>query len=209
MILAKAKGFFSVVSLILVNLIPAYGVLYLHWELFYILFLYWLESAIVGFYTVLKILKAQGKGPSNFEINDKPAEEYSKTFVVFFFIMHYGIFMAVHVGFLFVLFKPKVFYPHEILAAFIFLFISHGVSFVFNFLGDKEYQKTSVGQQMMQPYARILVMHITVLLGGLAAKTIGAPPVALISLVVLKTAIDLSAHIMEHKKFQVSLEAKT
>jgi hypothetical protein len=203
--LAKIKDSPSLISLIFVNLIPVYGVLCLHWELFYILFLYWLESAIVGFFTILKIIKAEGKGPSNFQINNESAKQYSKGFVVCFFIIHYGIFMAAHGVFIFVLFKPKVFYPQDVLLAFIFLFISHGISYIFNFLGKGEYKETSFTQQMMQPYGRILVMHITVILAGFAiVKFSIAGPIALVVMVMLKTGIDLGAHLAEHKKFQAS-----
>jgi hypothetical protein len=204
MSLLKIKNL-SVISLVLVNLVPLAGVLFWKWQLFSILFLYWLESAIVGFYTVLRMLKAEGKGPSNFEINDRPAEEYSRAFVIGFFIMHYGIFMAVHRMFLFAFFGPARMSHKEIAIAFLFLLLSHGISYVFNFLGKQEYKRLSLGQLMMQPYARIFVMHFTVLLGGFAIKSLGAPPVALVVMILGKTTIDLCAHLREHQKAEAPL----
>ena len=45
----------SAVFLIAVNTVPLVGVLIFDWRLFSIVFLYWIENSIVGFFNVLKI----------------------------------------------------------------------------------------------------------------------------------------------------------
>jgi hypothetical protein len=43
-------------------------------------------------------------------------------------------------------------------------------------------------------------VHVTILAGGFLADSLGAPLAALILLVLLKTVIDLLAHLREHRK---------
>ena len=45
----------TVLFLIAVNLIPLFGVLFFGWSLFSIMFLYWIENGIIGFFNILKI----------------------------------------------------------------------------------------------------------------------------------------------------------
>jgi hypothetical protein len=44
----------TVLFLIAVNLIPLFGVLFFGWSLFSIMFLYWIENGIIGFFNILK-----------------------------------------------------------------------------------------------------------------------------------------------------------
>ena len=44
---------------------------------------------------------------------------------------------------------------------------------------------------MMQPYARLVVLHLAVLFGGWIVLTLGSPLLALLVLVALKTAADV------------------
>ena len=53
----------AVVALIVANAIPLFGALFLGWNVWLILIVYWLENGIVGFFNVLKILRAEGPDP--------------------------------------------------------------------------------------------------------------------------------------------------
>ena len=44
-----------VISLLIANAIPLWGVIFLGWDAFYIVLLYWTENLIIGFYNVLKM----------------------------------------------------------------------------------------------------------------------------------------------------------
>jgi hypothetical protein len=79
------------------------------------------------------------------------------------------------------------------------LFISHGASFLFNFIGRGEYLTRSPAQQMAAPYSRVIVLHLTIIFGGMVVAFLGAPIGALLVLVGLKTAFDLSLHLKEHR----------
>ncbi len=77
----------SVVALIAANALPLYGVALLKWNAAAIVLLYWAENLVIGFYNILKIALAPVK---------KPVEHFGKLFVIPFFMVHYGGFMAVH-----------------------------------------------------------------------------------------------------------------
>jgi hypothetical protein len=78
------------------------------------------------------------------------------------------------------------------------LFISHGISFFDNFLGRREYIGASMTQLMTAPYGRIVVMQLALIFGGWIVLLLKNPVPALALLVILKTALDFSAHRKEH-----------
>ena len=53
---------------------------------------------------------------------------------------------------------------------------------------------------MNAPYGRLIVLHLTIIVGGLAIATTGAPSAAVLILVLLKTALDLGLHLAEHRE---------
>ena len=97
----------SSLVLILVNLIPLLGVLFFSWDIFTVIILYWMESAVIGFFNILKMQK----------INN-----YKFTPLVPFFIMHYVIFMFVHLFFILQLFQPNLELASGQVAAFVIVF---------------------------------------------------------------------------------------
>lgn len=182
----------SAIALIAANLLPVAGVLVSGWDLTAVVVLYWAESAVIGFYTILRMCVVSKLGAF---------------FAIPFFLGHFGGFMAAHFAFIYGLFIHRggglpdtgaleelsgIFGPlWPALAA---LVVSHGISFVFNFLRDREYEGSSTSQLMAVPYQRIFVMHITVLLGGWIVLALGTPAPALVVLIAMKTGVDLRAH---------------
>ena len=49
--------------------------------------------------------------------------------------------------------------------------------------------------EMAGPYRRIVIMHVTIIIGGGLSLALGTPVIALMLLILLKTAVDLRAHI--------------
>ncbi len=192
----------STLALVAANCVPLVGVIFLRWDLLLVMAAYWLENVVVGFYNVLRMLIAA-----------QPRRRPEKIFGVVFFALHYGGFTVGHGVFIFALFGPET--PPgaglgigELLAArqaallvvLGGLFASHGVSFVANYLLKKEYLRAGVGRLLFGPYARIVVLHVTVVLGGGLITLTRLPQAALCLLVALKTALDLFAHRREHRK---------
>jgi hypothetical protein len=197
----------SVVALLLANLAPVFGVLFLHWEVFPLMFLFWSENVIVGAFNVLKMLFA---APEN------PLAWAGKMFLIPFFCVHYGMFTLVHGIFVVVLFgggmHPGAGFPgpgtfwrimqeNHLGWAILGLAVSRAISFATNYLGNGEYQRASLSQLMQQPYGRIVVLHLAILGGGFLMMALHSPAVGLLLLVALKIALDLRGHFAERKKF--------
>ena len=79
------------------------------------------------------------------------------------------------------------------------LFIGHGASFLFNYIGRREYLRVSAAGQMFAPYGRLVILHLTILLGAFAITFIGAPVARSRCSSALKTAMDLGFHLREHR----------
>lgn len=209
-----------VLALLTANAIPLFGVLFLGWDAFYIVLLYWSENVVIGFYNVLKMV---------FAAVPHPVAHLGKLFLIPFFIIHYGGFTAIHGFFVLALFHKdgqgppmdgmnwpcflvfvqmlfnviRYMYsiiPPQVRLAVLALFISHGISFVQNYLLKGEYITAKPDKLMGSPYGRVIVMHITILAGGFLTMAIGSPAPLLAVLVVLKTVLDVNLHNRAHKK---------
>jgi hypothetical protein len=209
------------ISLLVANTIPLWGVLFLGWDAFSIVLLYWAENLIIGFYNILKI--AFVKVP-------RFPGHIAKLFFIPFFIIHYGGFMGVHGIFILLLFKGSqeltstsgsapwpcflifvqlllgvikqmwLVMPNGMRLPLGIFLASHGVSFVHNFLIKGEYASTNPEKLMGQPYARIVVMHIAIIGGAFLAAAFKSPLPILIVLIALKTILDVKLHLREHGK---------
>jgi hypothetical protein len=80
------------------------------------------------------------------------------------------------------------------------LAISHGASFALNYIGRGEYRVTAPVQLMLAPYSRVVVLHLTIILGAMASALLGTPIGALVILVAMKTVLDLFFHLREHRR---------
>jgi len=181
----------STLALIVANLVPLAGVYLLGWDVGEIMLLYWAESGIIGFFNLLK-MAVVGR--------------WATLFYGPFFVGHYGAFMAVHLLFIYTFFVQGL--PGkgdialaEVAARFISLWpallalmVSHGISFFINFLGRREFAGSTVQKQMAEPYSRIMIMHLTIILGGFVVMGLGSSLPALVLLMVAKIGVDLRAH---------------
>jgi len=209
-----------VISLLIANALPVWGVMFLGWDAFYIVLLYWAENLVIGFYNVLKIA---------FAAVPNPIAHLGKLFLIPFFIIHYGGFTAIHGFFVLALFHKegqgpsmdgmnwpcflvfvqilfnvsKYMYsvvPTQVKLVVLALFLSHGVSFVQNYLLKGEYKTAKPEKLMGSPYGRVFVMHISIIAGGFLTMAVGSPAPLLVVLVILKTILDVNLHNREHKK---------
>jgi hypothetical protein len=196
-------------ALIAANVIPLFGAIFWGWRAFNIIFLYWAENFVVGFYTILKMAS----------VRCRRNQLFGKIFVIFFFTIHYGLFTAGHGFFIFFLFgvsevirlegaDPMLFWkeaatsvmsPH-MMGALLALFLSHGVSFVRNYLLKGELTAAHFWDPCFSVYRRVLVMHAAIIAGSFPTMILGSPLGLLVVLIVLKTAIDARSHLREHKK---------
>jgi hypothetical protein len=197
----------SAVALILANLIPLYGVALLGWRVFPVVLLFWFENVVVGFYNALKI---------GFARPGDVGRWIAKVFMIPFFLFHYGMFTFVHGIFVLALFGsgivdmdggPSVAWFRSALVAAgvtwaaVALFVSHGFSFAHNYIARGEYRRATLENLMKQPYSRVVVLHVVIIASGFLVMALGAPVLGLVLLVLLKTGVDVSAHLKERDKF--------
>lgn len=187
-----------VVSLIAANLIPIAGVIYLGWDAGAILVLYWLESVVIGVLNVPKILACR-------DAADAPLAGLLKSlYFTLFFSVHFGAFSFAHGVIITGLFGGQTVINGGVLqgplafAAASFA-LSHMFSMVYNFFLKKEYVGRSPQKQMFAPYRRVFIMHFVIIFAGGLIHRFDTPLFALVLLIALKSAIDLSAHLKEHK----------
>jgi len=203
----------SALALLLANAVPLLGVVFSHWTVFSVVLLYWCENVVVGAFNVLRMLCAQPRNAPLWA---------GKLFLIPFFMFHYGMFTFVHGIFVFTLFGGGLAHadrgltPHGLLDALrqanlgyavLALVASHGVSFFHNYLWGGEYSRVGLDRLMTRPYARVLVLHLTILGGGFLVLLLRSPLPALVVLIVLKTAIDLRAHLAERQHFGAAATA--
>lgn len=197
---ASARGA-SLAMVVLINLVPIVGVLLLDWSVWTVMLLFWIENALLGAVTVLRILLC---------MPDMRMVWLGKLFVVPFFIVHYGFFCAGHLVFLLVMFGPEgawssVGPPWEnvpliwhsisgergLLLATAVLAAGLLVRMLFEFVLSGQYRDANPQEEMMKPYGRIVVLHITIIISGVLVMGLGLPIVAVLVLVGLKLAVEL------------------
>ncbi|HUV39392.1 MAG TPA: DUF6498-containing protein [Planctomycetota bacterium] len=193
----------SLVALILANLLPLGGVIFAGWDAGTIVLLYWSENLILGFYTVLRMAFAKVGGLRR---------GAGRVFAIAFFCVHYGIFCQVHGFFVLMLVsmgrggtmgEPDFGVLPGILRRaiwpFLALAVSHGVSFVQNYLVRGEYVSANVMREMGRPYGRIVLLHVVIIFAAMPTVLLGSPMPLVVLLIIGKLAADLVLHARSHR----------
>ncbi len=213
----------SLIALLLSNFSIILFVLFFKATTMEILLIYWMESAIIGFYNVLKMAIAGWSSDSK----ENSINIVMKLFLIPFFIVHYGGFMVGHFIFIMVITSINTTgQPSSVLGNLLatlwiiaipvlILLISHGYSFVYNFLLNKEYKNANLQQLKGQPYSRVVVMHLVIILGVIIStvlmaffKNLTVQTGIVIFFIVAKTIADVKAHIKERKKMKVPMSSQ-
>lgn len=198
----KSKLSPPVISLVVANLVPVSVLLFWDLQLYPILILYWLESLVIGVFTILKMLC---------NTYPEPAKIIQKIVMIPFFMFHFGIFLCVHALILVKGFGPH--YAHLDSASEVFsvtsdrglvlalagLLCSHGLSFFWHYLRGREYQQVSLMKISSRPYPRVIFMQVFLIVGGLLIFQFGLKTVAILLLLFLKITVDLFSHLSEHR----------
>lgn len=187
---ARSKRW-SALALIAANLVPLIGVFVLGWSVTSILVVYWVESVIIGVLNIPRIFATNGSVSG-------------KLFISAFFSVHFGLFCFGHAVFLISLFEARPVFEQlrsggALLYTALGFFISHAISLAVRF-SRREFADKTPNDQLVAPYGRVMIMHATVLIGGYLMQRFGAPMMALIFLIALKTAVDYAAHRRETQK---------
>jgi hypothetical protein len=212
----------SSVILLAANLTPLIGVILWGWDAFLLLMLYWLETAVIAFWTIARIasMPRNALGNIHFEGSDKTAAPLA---LAAFFTLHAGIFMGVHFLFLWEMFSgdwPKKIhglrdFVDQIIVAsglwvpLIVLFAVRGIVMMFETVEPALRQRWRLAPRRPDPddlklspaetvlfglYVRIFVMQLTIILGAWFAIIVGTIG-AYVFLVAVKTAIDIALQV--------------
>jgi hypothetical protein len=188
----------GMVPIVALNLTPLIGVVWFGWDAGALLILYWAENVIVGVCTLVAMgwrsLRTLAGG-MGFVLSAP------------FFLVHYGLFCAVHGMFALAFARggltgasgPDPFddtlWPWIVQTGVLWgvagLALAQLLRLVAR-IASGEIGRTDADKLMFAPYGRIVVLHITLIGGAFAAQAMGQPLGFIILLVLLKTAFELA-----------------
>jgi len=186
--------------IIAANLIPVYGVLFEGWSAKEVFLVYCLETIIVGVFNLIKMGIVTAIRKTDIWYNGPSRSRQHGLFFMFFFLVHYGMFVVIQMGLFFGVSGMvkdgsinvfSFFYKwpqllgkgaYIMLAGFI---VSYGFNMVYNFILTGQYRTISLMQLMFQPYIRIFIQQITVILGSIFLS-FGAGAVFIIIFAIIK-----------------------
>jgi Family of unknown function (DUF6498) len=200
--------------LLVANAVPIVGVLFWHWDAFLLLVLYWMETAVIGFWTLWLIGKLPDRTIGGY------TEGKSTVHTIGFLTLHAGIFMTVHFVFLWALFagdwKSQIHNVIQFVGVIVIgqglwfpllvLFFARGVTPMLTVYGPDWYGRPMLVSGEVPPvpnpwqrggilyalYARIIVMQFAIIVSSFIVDVFPAGAVTpLILLIAIKTAVDL------------------
>ncbi|HMC98958.1 MAG TPA: DUF6498-containing protein [Ferruginibacter sp.] len=170
----------SDILLILINLFPVIGVWFLGWDAMRIFLVYAVETIIIGVFTVLKMaIVTIFVKPTDYWQSGGQRKLTSGWFFIFFFMLHYGIFVFVQTQIFFgvsdVIKSTSTWGNYAAIPGalgedgrlLLFVLIGyHVVQTYLSFIRTGEYRSIPMFKLMFQPYSRIIVQQFVVILGG-------------------------------------------
>jgi hypothetical protein len=192
-----------VIVAVAINLIPIVGVIFWGWSAFALIALYWLENIVIGVRNVLSMLASGALGGL--------AGIPGAIFFSAFFTVHYGMFCFGHGIFVMAMFGgvdgegfqgdsilDLAGAVRELMATQANLFIGFAsivlwqlVQFIL-FLVRGEAARTNPLDLMSAPYARIIVLHLTIIFGGFILLGLNQPVGGVVILALVKMAYDVA-----------------
>ncbi|MCC7400024.1 MAG: hypothetical protein IT214_00910 [Chitinophagaceae bacterium] len=191
--------------LIAANLLPVIGVWYFNWNPAEVFMVYALETIIIGFFTLIKMGIVTLVRKTDIWYNKGSTQLVSGLFFMLFFMVHYGMFVAIqtgmfitisgigkefHLGFFeFFLHWPSYF-KGDLLYMLLGFFISYGFNLYWNFIRPGIYRNVPMMLLMFQPYERIFVQQFIVILGSMFL-TFGAGKIFILIFAAVKIFVEV------------------
>ncbi len=195
---------FDVVLVLAFNALPVWGVLSGEWSIGALMLLFWIENLFAGLGVALRMLLLPG-----------PRVLHGMKFVMLpFFTVHYGLFVLVHGVFVHVMFVRGGPSPydqpgfHWAVAAALAVqgwqaWQAHRAYRPPHWTDEERAQAhvdpamarkqvLPLMQLMAEPYLRIGILHVVIIVGGMLALALGTPMASLLLLVALKTTYELA-----------------
>jgi len=177
------------------NLLSLTLALIMGWDPVLMLFLFWMENVIIGLWQIPRFLTADGNRSGS-----QLQRLSGALFKAGFFTVHYGLFTFIHGSLLFELFLKQsldvqtleklVFSTQGIGLALLGMFLSHGIQF-FNDLLSGVARNTPIDTVMMEPYSRIVILHLVLLASAFLLTLLPNPVIGVILLSAIKIIMDI------------------
>jgi Family of unknown function (DUF6498) len=178
----------STLALVAANALTLCLALALHWPVATLLWPYWLQNLVIGWYARRRMLALHAFSTEGFTSNDQPVpeNEEGKKSTAGFFVLHYGFFHLVYFIFLCAEMPITRFRDFAVILACGFSYVfAQRKTFAQQAAADAA-GRPNLGALMFTPYLRVLPIHLAIVLG---ASRIGSS--ALVLFVVLKTLADI------------------
>ena len=169
-------------SLLIANLIPVIGVWFFNWSAKEVFLVYCLETIIIGFFTLLKMLITGIIVKKDVWQSQGRTSKQPFWFFMLFFLLHYGLFVAIQMGLFFAVSGfgdqygitffnffskwPSLLTNEAYIMLGVFI-VSYGFRLTTDFILSCQYKTASLGYLMFQPYGRIFIQQVTVILGSM------------------------------------------
>jgi hypothetical protein len=208
--------------LIAINMVPVIGVIAWQWDAFVLLILYWLETAIIAFWTVARIATTPGDELGDLQLDERTTSPIG---LAMLFALLSAVFMGVHFLFLWALFSGewpgrihgiadfarRVIIETGIWMPLLVLFVGRGIIVLLDLAkrrllpkldpdrwpsADRDGRAASEGSTaVFALFLRIFIMQVAIIIGAWFAMLLGSIAPFLL-LIAIKTAADVGLHLL-------------
>jgi hypothetical protein len=194
------------IFLIAANLLPVIAAWFFGVDPKQVFIVYCLETIIIGIYNLVKMGIVTATRKKDVWYNQGSQTTVSGLFFMFFFLVHYGLFVAVQMGlffsasgigdayhisfFNFFTKWPRLLDNDTYLLLAVFFF-AYGYKTISEFLVTGQYKTIPLSILMFQPYLRIFIQQFTVIIGSMFLM-FGAGKIFILVFALIKTAIEIS-----------------
>ena len=190
----------SLRALIVSNVVTIIIAVVENWSLSVVLFIYWTQSVIIGIFHIRRMLDLGAFTTSGLKINGRSVEATpkSKRQIASFFALHYGFFHLVYLVFVLTAINSDGGLPSLGWLGLIGGSSVFAVNHFFSYIQNRDLDRTgkpNLGTMLFLPYARIVPMHLIIVMGA----AFGGSRVALVAFLSLKTIADAVMHVVEHR----------
>lgn len=184
-------------TLLLANLLTLLLALVERWPIVEVMQVYWLQSVIIGAFHFARMMSLRRFTTAGMTENGRPLKPTRATQLrtSFFFLVHYGFFHLVYLFFLGAAGRGEPLDLRPLAIGGALFLANHLFSFLHNLREDLR-ETPALGALMLAPYARIIPMHLAIVLGAWLVKG----PIGTLLFLALKTGVDLAMHAIHHRR---------
>jgi len=227
-IIAFLRQYPSITGIVAVNLIPFVGVVWYEWEPFSVLFIYWIQTGIIGFFSFLKIKKvAEFSVPERairvmaFTVRhtnrtvpvSKIIRDYVRVYwfgmiTSLLFLIFFTWFASIDTFSFWALVSAPVAFGVATRESFgvivigtVLFLCNHSYSYFFNFVDKQEFLRSDIATQLSDPIDRVGMIWGALFITGTTLVFIPYLTTVVAVLVIFKTMFDIYAHLKEHGRY--------